>query len=294
MMLSEAKLTWCYSGAWKTYKYYRNRNDFWEDKRMKITCRNCGATIPAANINIQEMIALCNDCNYVFALDRRKFARKPKRVIPQRPPRVNLHTQDDDDYLALSYRMALGPGPKIGLFASSAGSVLLSTMLFGMMADGAPGGPILLAGLLLLIALYLLATIVTTTTTISANDDTLQISSGPLPFPISDDKTLELDKIRRIYAEQTLEAFSGGVPANNVYAEMNDSRRVPIATSLPYDYAHYLALLLDGYLRTRTEIHELDVAEYDDALDAEFVQDNEQFAAALDGELSPPKRTNSS
>ncbi len=250
---------------------------------MKITCRDCGATIPAANINIQRMVALCTDCNNVFALDQHKFARKPKRVIPKRPPRVNLHTQDDDDHLALSYRMALGPGPKIGLFASSIGSVVLTMMLFGMSADGAPGGAILLVGLLLLFTLYLLAIIITTTTYISADDDTLQITTGPLPFPVSDDKTLNLDEIRRIYAKQTIEAFSGGVPANNVYAEMNDSRRVPIVTSLPYDYAHYLALLLDDYLHTGTEIHE-----FDEALDAESVPDNEHLVAALDGELSPP------
>ena len=252
---------------------------------MKITCRNCGATIPAANINIQKMVALCTECNNVFALDQHTFARKSKRVIPKRPPRVTLHTHDDDDHLALSYRMVLGPGPKIGLFASSMGSVVLTMLLFGMRADGAPGGAILFVGLLLLVALYLLATIITTTTTISADEDTLQITTGPLPFPVSDDKLLNLDEIRRVYAEQTIEAFSGGVPANNVYAEMSDSRRIPIVTSLPYDYAHYFALLLDDYLHARTKDHE-----FDEALEAESVPDNEHLAAALESELSPPQR----
>ncbi|MBN2303602.1 MAG: hypothetical protein JXQ72_03950 [Anaerolineae bacterium] len=261
---------------------------------MKITCPHCGAAIPAANVNIQEMVALCSDCNDIFALDRDKFTRKPKRVISKRPPRVRLHTQDDDDHLALSYRMALGPGPKIGLFASSMGSVVLAMMLVGMRADGAPQGPILFVGLLLLFTLYMLAMIITTTTHISADDEVLEIATGPLPFPVSDDKILNLDEIRRIYAGQTVEAFSGGVPANNVYAEMNDSRRVPIVTSLPYDYAHYLALLLEDYLHAGVEAHELDITRFDDALDAESGLDNERLVAALDGELSSPQqRTNS-
>ena len=257
---------------------------------MKITCRHCGATIPAANINIQKMVALCENCNNVFALDQHKFVRKSKRVIPKRPPRVKLHTQADDDHLALSYRLALGPGPKVGLFGTSIGSIVLTLMLVGMSRDGAPGGAMLFVGLLLLFTLYMLATIVTTTTTISADDDTLQISTGPLPFPVSDDKTLNLREIRRIYVGQTVEAFSGGIPANNVYAEMNDSRRVPVVTSLPYDYAHYLALLLDDYLHANAEIQELTVADFDDVFDADSEPDSEQVAAALDGELPPPDR----
>ena len=136
--------------------------------------------------------------------------------------------------------------------------------------------------LLLLVTLYVLATIITTTTTISADDDILEITTGPLPFPVSDDKTLNLDEIRRVYVERTIEAFSGGVPANNVYAEMNDSRRIPIVTSLPYDYAHYLASLLDDYLHARTITHE-----FEEALEAEPVPDDEHLAAAQDGELSP-------
>ena len=257
---------------------------------MKITCRDCGATIPAANINIQQMVALCENCNNVFALDQHKFARKSKRVIPKRPPRVKLHTQVDDDHLALSYRLALGPGPKLGLFATSVGSGVLTIMLIGMSRNSATGGEILFVGLLLLCILYLLAIIITTTTTISADDETLRISTGPLPFPVSDDKTLNLREIRRVYVRQTVETFSGGVPANNVYAEMNDSRRVPIVTSLPYDYAHYLALLLDDYLHTSAEISELTAADFDDVFDAESVPDNGHLATALDGELSPPDR----
>lgn len=253
---------------------------------MKITCRDCGATVPPANINIQEMIALCNDCGNVFELDRRKFARKSKRVIPTPPPRINLHTQDDDDHLALSYRMALGPGPKLGLFASAVGAIFSTTMLIGMIRNGAAGGPIVVVALVLLFMLYLLTVIITTTTHIRADDDTMEISSGPLPFPISDDKTLSTRKIRRIYAEQNIEAFSGGVPANNVYTEMTDSRRVPVVTSLPFDYAHYLALLLDDYVQTGAEIQEVDRAELDDQLDTEVEPDSEPFDT---GELSPPQ-----
>jgi uncharacterized Zn finger protein len=34
---------------------------------MGLKCPVCGAAIPAENINIQEMVALCDQCGHVFS-----------------------------------------------------------------------------------------------------------------------------------------------------------------------------------------------------------------------------------
>ena len=251
---------------------------------MKVTCRNCGAEIPAANINIQEMVALCDNCNNIFALDRKGLARKRKRMIPERPARVRLHSDDGDDYLELSYRMALSTGTRFGLMMALVGVVVLPLMIVGMLNEGAPGVVIGIMGAMWLAVHYGLAAIVTTTTRVTVDDEALEVAVGPLPLPVSDKKRLNTREISRVYADRAVEAFSSGMSTNNVYAEMIDGSRAPIVTSLPYEYAHYLAVLLNDYLNSGVSAPG-DVA-LGDVLDTGAIADGESLIAAeADGEL---------
>ena len=94
---------------------------------MELKCPNCGETIPAENINIQEMVALCGECHHVFEFTRGTVARKAKRHAPPRPERVQVCA--DDDCLELSYRLVFGPGAKFGLAMATLAATVFTIIL---------------------------------------------------------------------------------------------------------------------------------------------------------------------
>lgn len=214
---------------------------------MELKCPNCGKVIPAEHINIQEMVALCGECHHVFEFKRSAVARKAKRRIPLRPERVHMHV--DEGFLELSYQFVLGPGPMFGLVMATVGTVVSALLILNAYANREPTSLLFFLGAMTLICTYLFATLVTTTTTISMDDEDLNVSSGPLPFPVRDDKTLGIAEIARITFEETHESNSPLPPSYNVCAELQDGARISVVTSLPRLHAHYIARVLDDYLQ---------------------------------------------
>jgi DNA-directed RNA polymerase subunit M/transcription elongation factor TFIIS len=105
---------------------------------MELKCPNCGEVIPAENINIQEMVALCGECHHVFEFTRSAIARKAKRHIPPQPERVQVHV--DDDYLELSYRRVFGSGAKFGLAMATLAATVCTIILVGASVNQEPCG----------------------------------------------------------------------------------------------------------------------------------------------------------
>jgi DNA-directed RNA polymerase subunit M/transcription elongation factor TFIIS len=168
---------------------------------MELKCPNCGEFIPAENINIQEMVALCGKCQHVFAFTRSAIARKTKRRIPPQPERVRVRS--DDDGLELSYRLVFGSGSKFGLVMATLGAVVSTILLVSASVSHEPPSLQFFFTLLALVFSYAAAVGVTTTTTITADTQYLEVRSGPLPFPIKDDKTLSTADIMRVSFEET-------------------------------------------------------------------------------------------
>jgi hypothetical protein len=213
---------------------------------MQLTCQHCGAPIPAENINIQELVALCNECYHVFGFSKSAVARQAKHRKLKPPKRVRVY--EDDKRLELSYWLVFGPGSKFGIVASLIAIVAYGAMFIGAWNGNSSALPLLLLGLLVALFAYLEAVFLTTTTGISLDMDEMAVSSGPLPFPIKDDKTLSIHDIVRVFFERTTESWPPFVPTHNVYAELQDAERLPVVTSLPREYARYIAYTLDDYL----------------------------------------------
>ncbi len=251
---------------------------------MKLQCPHCGKPIAASSINIQDMVAVCAACNQVFDFSRDAVARKRKVVRPQRPPRLDVH--ESEGQMMLAYRRVFAPGPMLGLIMSTIGGFVFLFMALGMAREAAPPGVI---GLMLLVAAlmwYLFAVAVTTNTEVVADDHEVTITSGPLPFPIKDDKRVSMHEIQRVYMEQTFEAMSGGIPANHVYAELRDGSRVRVVSSLPYKYAHFIAQIINEHVQSEQALPQvsdetLTVDADDDTLDpvlAEAMQSDGEHA----------------
>jgi hypothetical protein len=219
---------------------------------VELKCPNCGEFIPAENINIQEMVALCGKCQHVFAFTRSAIARKAKRRIPPRPERVLVHV--DDDGLELSYRLVFGSGAKFGLVMATFGAVVSTILLVSASLSHEPPSLQFFFTLLALIFSYAAAVGVTTTTTITADTQHLYVRSGPLPFPIKDDKTLSTADITRVSFEETYQSNSPLPPSYNVYAELQDGARISVVTSLPRAHAQYIAATLDDYLHQDIDV----------------------------------------
>jgi hypothetical protein len=244
---------------------------------MHLKCPNCGAAIPAGQINIQQLVAVCPDCDHVFAFSRDAVARKAKRRKLKAPARV--HVREDAGELNLSYRLVFGPGPKFGAAMVTIGALAYTAIFIRAGADNAPDGFMIFMGVLALLMYYLLAVFFTTTTRITADDAGIEVKSGPLPFPIKDDKTLSAADISHVAFEKTQETIPPGMPTHNVYAEFHDGERVNVVTSLPREHARYLAATLDDYLRALDgEAYTFEDLPDDDAMFTES-------GIAADGEL---------
>lgn len=244
---------------------------------MELKCPNCGKVIPAENINIQEMVALCSECQHVFAFTRNAVARKAKRRIPPQPKRVHVYV--DDDGLELSYRLVLGSGPKFGLAMAAFAAILATIFLVSAFLRHEPVQLQFVLALTALFFSYITAMALTTTTTITADLQHLEVSSGPLPFPINDDKTLSTTDIARVSFEESYQSNSPLSPSYNVYAELPDGARISVVTSLPRLHAHYIARVLDDYLQEEkavavTELGEqvIDDTVYPDTLEEDTLE----------------------
>lgn len=213
---------------------------------MVLQCPQCNTEIPPENINIQEMVALCDDCNLVFNFKDHLPRRKAK------PPRLfrpnNVQVEETDEQLSISYRMVYKGGAMFGFIMSMIGSVLLPLAFATILAtkNNIEVAPMMMVGAGMLWSWYLLAAFFITKTHITVNEDVLAVETGPLFLPIKDDKVIPADTIARLYREEVTDLL----PSNNVRAELHDGDQLKIVTSLPDEHAIYIARIIDHYLQS--------------------------------------------
>ncbi len=216
---------------------------------MALQCPECGATILAENINMQKTLALCSQCNRVFDFgNMRLTARKAK----PRPRPERLHILQDDYRVEMSYQRVFGPGAKFGMAAIGFAAVFISLMTVFAALNGAPALFALFIGLIACVFWYILAVPLINTTRLTFDDDALEVHSGPLPFPTLNSSLLSTRDIKRIFVEDTVEGGSG-MPAHNVVADLFDGNRLRLLSSLPRNYAVYIAEALDAFLQADDE-----------------------------------------
>ena len=213
---------------------------------MPLQCPQCGTEIPRENINIQEMVALCSDCNLVFNFRDHLPKRKPKH--PQLPLPKRVQVEETEEQLSISYRMTYNGAAMFGFIISAIGSVLLPLAFITILTtkNNIEPVPMIMVGAGILWSWYLLAAFITTTTRITVNEDALAVKTGPLYLPIKDDKVIPADTLTRMYREESTGPFS----SNNVRAELYDGDRLEVVTSLPEEHAIYIARTIDHYLQS--------------------------------------------
>ncbi|MBI5959670.1 MAG: hypothetical protein HY866_13090, partial [Chloroflexi bacterium] len=68
---------------------------------MQIHCENCGTIVPAANINIQEKLAVCPQCGSVFSFAAHLTRKAPLRKL-KRPSKIAVI--EEENTLEIGFR----------------------------------------------------------------------------------------------------------------------------------------------------------------------------------------------
>ena len=252
---------------------------------MTLQCPNCNKEIAVENINIQEMVAMCKDCNHVFNFKGSVPSRKAKRRQLPLPNRVQV--EETDGQLSIAYQRVYSGGALFGLIMSTIVSILLPLAFITILTEknNVEVVPMMMIGASVLWSWYALAMFLTTKTQITVNEDALVVKTGPLPFFIKDDKVIQMDTITRLYREEVTDPF----PSNNVRAELDDGDKLKVVTSLPSEHAMYIARTIDDYLQSSTpndfvvpgdEFHQ-----DDDLTDADMLADYDQDNQARQNRL---------
>lgn len=239
---------------------------------MQLNCPNCAEAVPAEYVNIQELIAICPNCDAVFRVEAP--ANKVKRRKVKQPEHLTVH---DTDHLHLSYKNNFGQRWHINfgasLFAALALSALTAVMFNEYRIDDVPLLIPLFFSLLTLSFLYFALVSDRNHTHVEIKDDVLRTHHEPL----LQDQVREVNilGVRTVHCEETPEskASHSPLPRYNVWLETENGSRRNVVNNLPEDYAYFITQRIEAYLHLDEE-----------AIDSSHLQDTVEDNIVLDGE----------
>lgn len=216
---------------------------------MQPVCPQCQQPVEAAQVNIQQMLALCPACSSIFELRPGLRRRKARKV--QRPAGLQL---SDGDPLTFKFRTNFRLEKNEHFVNSAVMSGVFSLLTILMIALNLDGEvpvflPMLFASLAVG-AMYWLASITWNTTEIAASGNSLMVSRRPLPVPASQ-RVLDLSSVDAIYAEETVASRQEGydTPRFHIWASEMAGGRKLVVGDLTEEYATFVASRLDAWLR---------------------------------------------
>lgn len=220
---------------------------------QQLNCPNCGATVPAENINIQALMAVCSQCDTVFRFDTAvEVATKAKRRKVHKPQHLQFH---DGDPLTMAFRTNFRLDQDQDVMSALVIGLVLSLtsvmMMGGSLADGELVPFLFALGFLAGggAGFYRLATRVYNKTHISMDERGITVERAPLAT-LRQAETISLYEVTAIKCEETeisqLEGYD--TPRYRVYAERADGSQRLIVTDMIEDYGYFIAQRLQARL----------------------------------------------
>lgn len=169
---------------------------------MQIQCESCGATVPADNISLENLLAKCASCAAVFPIRvDGGAAPQPQQQPPQQltPPKGYVVDEAGPD-LVVTKKWA---NPLFLLFVGVFALLLngAAWTVYFLVADGAVWRWVLLPVQVLgLGALYMFFAVLVNSTTLRVARDRLTVSIGPLPMRGAVD--LDATAIEQLYVTE--------------------------------------------------------------------------------------------
>jgi hypothetical protein len=170
---------------------------------MQIFCRQCGAEIKAADINLDSMMAKCASCNAVFSFAdmyegiKPKAAKRKANALDSVPMPGGITVQDDGYQLEITRKWFGCSTVGIGVFALIwNGMIWFIFVPAGFSSFGIFLLPFIAVGIGFL---YMTVAGFLNATTIRVDTSNLSIQHGPVPYP---GKTLASQDIEQFYTKQ--------------------------------------------------------------------------------------------
>ncbi len=232
---------------------------------MKLKCPACGAPIPAAAINVQQMVAICPECDNVFKFEGAFRHERRKLKAP-----VQFQIADDDpDRLDMAFKWSWRTEPPVGLFGVLMGFLAPLFVIMAMASEGAPLEALLIPLPFTVLMSYVLLTLALNRTHYDSDGETLQVYTEPLPFFRYGKTTVAVDEIDHVSVERPAYApFPDGKAGfYDVYVHTLDGDKLKVAAIVNYQHAHFIAQEIEAYVQARREAPAL--ATYDDQFEAE-------------------------
>lgn len=207
----------------------------------KIHCPNCGAVVSAKNINIQSMMAVCDQCDSVFKFGEDVVSKVKQRKV-KTPEKFNVIEEDGRFEINYLYRQNLGDleyvilsFSMLGVLGGSAVALATLSKMFLVAA---------IAGLIALFALYVIVAHLIDRAHMVIDDEYLQFYEKPL-YGFSN-KKFHRDEVVRVISKP-LESSPDTYHA--VYVEMIDGSQLKYIDYTRRDIALYLVKALNDYLQ---------------------------------------------
>ncbi len=223
---------------------------------MDITCKRCGASIPADDINLQTMAAKCRSCDAVFSIVDQVPAADgwaaPARLDVPLPERFTVERPAGG--LRIRWRWFSPAAIFLAIFAVFWNGFVCAWMGIALAAGA---GAFALFGTLhalvgLLVA-YGAVTMFVNSTQVEANYGTLTVRHGPLPA--FGNKDLPRDSLRQLYCvERVRRTRSGSSASYELQAVKADGSSVGVLKGIENaEQALYLEQELERFLGIRDE-----------------------------------------
>lgn len=217
---------------------------------QQLYCPNCGKKVTADHINVQEMVAVCGNCDTVFSFETP--AQKTKRRKVKKPNAITM--VDNPHGLDMSFRTNFRLDADAEFINAAFGAGMLTFLMFvfllTMAAEGFPAILPIGAGIGAVAFYYRLGLLLYNKTHITMDDYKIRVSRQPLQNIVDDTHEISLSGIESFHCEETKVSKEKqyDTPRYRVYAKLVDGTEKLIVNDLIDDYGFFIAQRLQQRL----------------------------------------------
>lgn len=231
--------------------------DFEKRKAQLIQCPQCHNIVSAANIDLEKLIAKCDQCNRVFPFDHQVETDlafptlQPEMLIPDGLEVLKL--QSELEIRVNWFRASSKGGFAFLLMFTTIWNLILLPFVITAFATG-QFQILLFTSLHILVGtglLYYLASVFLNTTTVNVTDRYLEIETSPLPTPFRKDRQISSQDVSQLYVSKYVASRTNGRPnfAYALYAKLKSGVTLKLVKGMNRETQKYLEYEIERFLR---------------------------------------------
>lgn len=227
-------------------------------KAIHLDCADCGTPIPARDININDTLAKCNNCNSIFNFqdEIKQWDRtRPEIFMPDGLEVLKLQSELDMQIQWRTTKAKKGFG--FLTFFTFAWNLILLPVAFTAIMSGAIG-TLLGMSLHLIVGIGLiayLASVFVNTTDIVVDKHFLEIKHRPIKLPTFKSHKIPSKDIKQLYVTKYVSSRTNGEPnyAHGLYAILKNGKRIPILKGMNRETQLYVEQEIENYLEIKDQ-----------------------------------------